>query len=188
MAERLVILSDMWGTKNGLWITSYLGYLQQHFDIVFYDIQQLSNIDSYTLASDNKFKEFIDKGLDTAVEHLLKKESIPSHYLTFCSGGSIAWHAGLKGLPIKSLFAIAPKGLETVSGKLSCPTNLVFGEHHNGIPSKDWIEQMDSNSEVIPNFGEDLYSDEVIIQKVSLYLLESLIRKQFNLKRPLSIS
>ena len=35
MAERLVILSDLWGAKKGLWITSYLGYLQQYFDIVW---------------------------------------------------------------------------------------------------------------------------------------------------------
>jgi len=188
MAERLVILSDMWGVKKGLWITSYLGYLQQHFDIVFYDIQQLSNIDSFLLTSENKCQEFIEEGLDTAVAHLLKKEQIPSHYLTFCSGGTIAWHAGLKGLPMKSLFAIAPKGLNSVEGKLSCPTNLVFGEYHKDIPTEKWIQKMESYSEVVPNFGEDLYSDEVIIQKVSLYLLESLIRKQFNLKRPLSIS
>ena len=178
----------MWGAKKGLWITSYLGYLQQHYDIVFYDIQQLSNIDSFKLTSDNKCQEFIKEGLDTAVAHLLKKESIPSHYLTFCSGGAIAWHAGLKGLPMKSLFAIAPKGLNTIEEKLTCPTNLVFGEYHKGIPSEEWIQQMDIYSEVVPKFGEDLYSDEVIIQKVSLYLLESLIRKQFNLKRPLSIS
>ncbi len=44
MAERLVVLSDMWGAKKGLWITSYLGYLQQYFDIVFYDSLQLSDI------------------------------------------------------------------------------------------------------------------------------------------------
>jgi len=188
MAERLVILSDMWGSKKGLWITSYLGYLQQHFDIVFYDIQQLSNIDSYRLTSDNKCEQFIQEGLGTAVAHLLKKEQIPSHYLTFCSGGTIAWYAGLKGLPMKSLFAVAPKGLDTVEGKPSCPINLVFGEYHKGLPTEEWIQEMDLSSEVIPNFGEDLYSDEVIIQKVSLYLLESLIRKQFHIKRPLSIS
>ena len=188
MAERLVILSDMWGSKKGLWITSYLGYLQQHFDIVFYDIQQLSDIDSYALTSDDKCQEFIQEGLDTAVAHLLKKESIPSHYLTFCSGGTIAWHAGLKGLPMKSLFAVAPKNLDTLEAKPACPINLVFGAYHKGIPSDEWIQQMDICSEIIPNFGEDLYSDEVIIQKVSLYLLESLIRKQFDLKRPLSIS
>ena len=162
--------------------------MQQHFDIVFYDIQQLSNIDFVALTSDDKCQQFIQEGLETAVAHLLKKESIPSHYLTFCSGGTIAWHAGLKGLPMKSLFAIAPKGLNTVEGKLSCTTNLVFGEYHKGIPSDEWIQQMDVSSEVIPNFGEGLYSDEVIIQKVSLFLLESLIRKQFDLKRPLSIS
>ena len=41
MAEKLIILSDMWGSKKGLWITSYLGYLQQYFDITYYDSQPI---------------------------------------------------------------------------------------------------------------------------------------------------
>lgn len=45
MAERLVILSDLWGPRKGLWITSYLGYLQQYFDITYHDTSQLADLD-----------------------------------------------------------------------------------------------------------------------------------------------
>ena len=45
MARRLVVLSDLWGSKKGLWITSYLGYLQQYYDIVYYDSRQLADMD-----------------------------------------------------------------------------------------------------------------------------------------------
>ena len=47
MAQKLVIVSDMWGAKKGMWITSYLGYLQQYFDITFYDSQQLANLEVF---------------------------------------------------------------------------------------------------------------------------------------------
>jgi len=45
MAEKLVVISDKWGAKKGLWIASYFGYLQQYYDIVFHDCQQLGNVD-----------------------------------------------------------------------------------------------------------------------------------------------
>jgi hypothetical protein len=112
MAERLVILSDMYGSKRGLWITSYLGYLQQYFDIVFYDSKELANIELEVSSDENIYEAFVGGGVNTAVAHLLKKEHLPGHYLTFCAGGSIAWKAGLMGLPMKSLFAVSPLGLE----------------------------------------------------------------------------
>ncbi|MGB5555728.1 MAG: hypothetical protein WBM83_13815, partial [Flavobacteriaceae bacterium] len=74
MAERLVIVSDMWGAKKGLWITSYLGYLQQYYDITFYDSQQLANIDLKVNTTDNIHKAFVNGGIDTASAHLLIRE------------------------------------------------------------------------------------------------------------------
>ncbi len=179
MAERLVILSDMWGSKKGLWITSYLGYLQQYFDIVYYDIQQLADVDPNSLASDHKCLEFLKQGLDTAVNQLLKKESIPSHYLTFCSGGTIAWQASLKGLPVKSLYAVSARNLNLFNEKPDYPIKLVFGENQWDIPSEEWRGKMNISFDIVKNFGNELYTDEVIIQKVCLSLLESAIKKQF---------
>ena len=86
-AERLIVLSDIWGTKKGLWITSYLGYLQQYFDITYYDCQQLANIDLKVYTEKNLHEAFINGGIDTAVAHLVKKEKEPCHYLAFSTGG-----------------------------------------------------------------------------------------------------
>jgi len=81
MSQKLVILSDKWGAKKGLWITSYLGYLQQYFDITYHDIQQLSNVDIVVPTSENIQRAFVEGGIETAVAHLTKKETEPALYL-----------------------------------------------------------------------------------------------------------
>lgn len=183
MAERLVILSDMHGSKRGLWITSYLGYLQQYFDIVFYDSTQLANIELVVQSDENVYNAFIDGGLDTAVAHLLKIERNESHYLAFCAGGTIAWKAGLMGLPMKSLYSVSALGLENFDWKPECPVNLLYGEYgdyRRQLPGSEWAEKVNATMEVVPKFGGDLYTDEIIIQKVCLNLLESMLKKQYH--------
>lgn len=179
MAERLVILSDIWGSKKGLWITSYLGYLQQHYDIVYYDTQQLSDIEVLIHSHENLYEAFLNGGLDTAVAHILKKESIPSHYLTFGAGGNIAWRGALRGLPVKSLYAVAPFNVHIENNKPACPVNLVYGENDEQIPSMEWAAMMEIPVETVPKFGRELYSDEKIIRMICLELLESVMKKQY---------
>ncbi len=184
MAERLVVISDMYGAKKGLWITSYLGYLQQYFDIVYHDSKELANIELEVCSDENIYKAFKEGAMDTAVAHLLKKERLESHYLTFCAGGSIAWKAGLMGLPMKSLFAISPLDLEAFDWKPECPVNLLYGEYgdfEKKLPSEDWVRHIGVDMEVVPKFGHDLYSDEKIIRKVCLSLLQTMLRKQYQL-------
>lgn len=179
MAERLVVLSDMWGAKKGLWITSYLGYLQQYFDIVFYDSQQLADVDVLIHSPENIYEAFVNGGRDTAVAQLLRKENTPSHYLTFCAGGSIAWNAALKGLPMKSLYAVSPVNLHLEKERPNCPVTVLYGEYHKELPSKEWSIQQNQPFEVVPKFGHELYTDEKIIQKVCLHLLETMLKKQY---------
>jgi len=182
MAERLVVISDMYGSKRGLWITSYLGYLQQYFDIVFYDSKELANIELAVNTDENVYEAFIGGGVNTAVAHLLKKEHEPSHYLTFCAGGSIAWKAGMMGLPMKSIYAISPLGLEAFEWKPDCPAHLLYGEYgdfNKALPSEEWAVKVGATVEVVPKFGYELYSDEKIIQKVSLSLLQNMLKKQY---------
>ncbi len=174
MAERLVVLSDMWGSKKGLWITSYLGYLQSYFDIVFYDCRELASLEVKVNTEENIYNAFIGGGLNTAVVHLLKKEDTPSHYLTFCAGGTIAWHAAKAGLPVKSLYAISPLDLEEFKEPLGIPVHLLYGEYSKQLPSLEWLSESEVTQEVIPNFGHELYSDEKIVQKVCLSLLETI--------------
>ena len=179
MAERLVILSDIWGSKKGLWITSYLGYLQQYYDIVYYDIQQLSDIEVLIHSKENLHEAFLNGGLDTAVAQILKKESIPSHYLTFGSGGTIAWRGALRGLPVKSIYAASPSAIEMEHNRPNCPVLLLYGEHDGQIPAVEWSALHDIPVETVPQFGRELYSDEKIIQMICLRLLDSVTKKQY---------
>lgn len=176
MAERLVVLSDMWGAKRGLWITSYLGYLQQYFEIVYYDSQELADLDRLSRAPDKICEALEAGGYERAVAQLLKKESVESHYLTFCAGGTIAWKAAAKGLPMKSLYAISPIWLHRQTDRPEVPVKLVFGEYMENRPSPAWAQNLQIPLEVIPKFGRELYSDEKIIDKVCLELLESITK------------
>jgi len=173
MAEKLVVLSDMWGVKKGLWITSYLGYLQQYYNIVFYDIQQLSNIDLTIQSKENLHAAFVDGGIDTAVAHLLKKEKTTSHYLAFSTGGTIAWKAALKGLPMKSLYTVSATRVRMENMKPDCPTTLLYGGNDTFKPNSEWAEKLDTELEVIQNFGHECYTDEKIISKICQDLLKN---------------
>ena len=180
MAERLVVLSDMWGVKKGLWITSYLGYLQQYYSITYYDSQQLASINPLIESEENVHAEFTQGGINTAVAHLLTKESKPCHYLAFSTGGAIAWKAALRGLPMKSLSVISATRLRLENEKPSCSITLLYGENDRNRPSKEWSQKLGIDVEVMPNFGHDMYTDEKVIKKVSRELLNKVMAKQLH--------
>ncbi|MFS4466994.1 hypothetical protein [Maribacter sp. 2210JD10-5] len=183
MAERLVIVSDMWGAKKGLWITSYLGYLQQYFDITFYDSQQLANLDIAVQTEENIHNAFTKGGIETAVAHLLKKEQQPSYYLAFSTGGTIVWEAAQKGLPVKSLYCVSATRIRLKKSKPCLPFTLLYGENDAFKPSESWAESMDVEPELIANFGHTLYTDEKVIQKVCLDLLQEVTQIQPAIKK-----
>ncbi|WP_343487563.1 hypothetical protein [Allomuricauda sp. d1] len=177
MAEKLVVLSDMWGVKKGLWITSYFGYLQQYYDITFYDCLQLGNVDVPVCTEENIHNAFVNGGIDTAVAHLLKKEHESAHYLAFSTGGTIAWKAALNGLPIKSLTAVSPTRIRHESQSPDCELDLIFGECDEFKPSMKWAKEVGVSMNVISGFGHQLYSDEKIINELCLKLLQKVTKK-----------
>ncbi len=178
MAEKLLVLSDMWGVKKGLWITSYFGYLQQYYDIQFYDCQQLGNIDEVVNNQENLHRAFVEGGIDTAVAHLIRKEKTASHVLAFSMGGTIAWKAALAGLPIKSLTTVSATRIRMEEQKPGCADlNLIFGECDTFKPDMNWANRVGVALNVIPSFGHELYSDEKIISEVCMELLSKVTRK-----------
>ncbi len=178
MTERLLVLSDMWGVKKGLWITSYFGYLQQYYDIQFYDCQQLGNINEVVGSEENLHRAFVEGGIDTAVAHLLKKETVPSHVLAFSTGGTIAWKAAVQGLPIKSLTAVSATRIRLEDRKPNCEDiNLIYGECDKFKPDMNWATKIGVDLNVVPSFGHELYSDEKIISEVCMNLLSRVTRK-----------
>ena len=180
MAEKLVVISDMWGAKKGLWITSYFGYLQQYYDISFHDCQQLGNIDVPISTEENIHKAFVEGGIDSAVTQLLRKETEAAHYLAFSTGGTIAWKAALQGLPMKSLTALSATRIRMEEQCPDVPMNLIYGECDKFKPNLKWAKTMGVALNVVPNFGHDLYSDEKIIAEVCLQLLEQATKTEVN--------
>lgn len=169
----------MWGTKKGLWITSYLGYLQQHYDIVFYDCQELANINLTVENQENLKAAFVEGGINTAVQHLLKREKIVSHYLAFSTGGTIVYKAGLLGLPIKSLYAVSPTRIRLESQTPDFPNTLLFGGNDKNKPDAIWEKETKNKLSLVPNFGHELYSDEKIVKQICKELLSKVTKKQF---------
>ncbi|MDF0715738.1 hypothetical protein PY092_06225 [Muricauda sp. 334s03] len=177
MAEKLVVISDKWGAKKGLWIASYFGYLQQYYDIVFHDCQQLGNVDVSIFSEENIDNAFKEGGLDSAVSNLVNKETEPAHYLAFGIGGTVAFKALLKGLPAKSVTSISAIGIENENETVPSDVELIYGECDKSKPGLKWAKTVGADLRIVPNFGHTLYSDENIISKVSLELLEKVTKK-----------
>jgi hypothetical protein len=183
MAKKLVIVSDMWGAKKGLWITSYLGYLQQYFYITFYDSQFLANLDILIQSEENVHNAFVNGGIDTAAAHLLKKETEPCYYLAFSTGATIVWEAAKKGLPVKSFYGVSPTRIRLKNERPNIPYQLVFGENDLFKPSNEWANKLGVDMEIVPNYGHTLYTDEKIIQKVCLELLQEVTQIEPQIKK-----
>ena len=179
MVKRLVILSDMWGAKKGMWITSYLRYLQPYFDIVYYDCRQLANIDVPINTPEYVYKAFSEGGMELAVNHLLKKETTPAHYLTFCAGGTIAYDAALRGLPMESLYAVSPIDLESFEETPACPITTIFGNDDSDIPDYLWADERSIKMQRIEKYGHELYSDDKIIAKICQDILENFLNQEY---------
>ncbi len=176
MAEKLTIISDMWGSKQGLWITSYLGYLQQYYSIEYYDSKQLANIDLMVNTRSNIEKAFLDGGIQRAADHLVSRSKESAHYLAFGVGGSIAWQAALKGLPAKSLYLVSSSFLHREKDRPSVPITVLCGGRDENILCEKWGEEMGVRMETIKKFGHSLYSDEIVIQKICLDLLRKVTK------------
>jgi hypothetical protein len=178
MAEKLVVISDKWGAKKGLWIASYFGYLQQYYDIVFHDCQQLGNVDVSISSEENIDKAFFEEdGVERAVSNLIRKEKEQAHYLAFGVGATVVYKASLKGLPAKSITAISAVGIEAEEQTAPTDVQLIFGECDKQKPGFKWAKNVGANLRIVPNFGHTLYSDEKIISEVSLELLENVTKK-----------
>lgn len=171
MAERLVVLSDMWGVKKGLWVTSYMGYLQQYYDITYYDCAQLGGV-SVSGCKDATHKAMLDCGLENAVSALLELETEPSHYLAFSMGGAVAWKAALKGLPVKSLCTVSATRVRMEENAPQCDLKLFFGAEDAHKPSPQWLQQMNAEVETMPDLDHDMYTHDQVARHICLDLLK----------------
>jgi len=160
MKQRLVILSDLWGKVNSEWIKNYIKLLEANFDIKYYDSCDLGKINTTISTQNNLHQQFINGGIEIAVEGLLKKEKESVYVLAFSIGGAIAWKAGLKGLKIEEMFVVSSTRLRYETKKPNCNIHLFFGEEDIYKPKDYWFKELNLGEYLVKNKGHELYLEE----------------------------
>jgi len=166
MKKRLLILSDLWGDSKGDWVDLYFNSLKTDFDITYYNCCDLGDIDVTNYKKEDLHKQFINHGINTAVEKLIALEPNEIDILAFSIGGTIAWKAALIGLNVNCMYTVSATRLRYELDKPNCEIKLIYGEQDLFKPSAKWFKEMNIGYTTIHDHGHELYE----INKIALDL------------------
>jgi len=154
---KLLILSDLFGGENPEWIKRYTDLLEPKFEIQYYDVLELANISVSDLREINIHNQFLNGGIDKAVNNLLELEKGKVAVLGFSIGGTIAWKAALKGLKVVNLIAVSSTRLRFETEAPNCKTKLYFGVKDLKIPNSKWFLDSKVSNHFFENQDHQLY-------------------------------
>jgi hypothetical protein len=152
---RLLLLSDLFG-GNPEWTKCYAEILNSKFDVQYYDVLKLANINSSNDEADIH-NQFLNGGMDRAVERLLQLETKRVTVLGFSIGGTIAWKAALKGLTTDCLFAVSSTRLRYENELPECSIKLYFGEKDLNKPNLEWFLNLNVSYKSFDDQKHQLY-------------------------------
>ncbi|WP_299190491.1 alpha/beta hydrolase [uncultured Aquimarina sp.] len=164
MRERLIIISDLWGREKSKWLINYTHILKTKFDLVYYDSCEIGKIDKSDYDQDNLHQQFVNGGIEIAVEKLIEQENSPVNILAFSVGGVIAWKFGLRTDYIKSLICVSSTRLRKETKRPKGKIELYFGENDNYQPKTEWIKNMKLEFKAFPNKGHQIYLETEFAQ------------------------
>jgi len=159
MKPKLLILSDLFGGENPKWVKYYVDILESKFEIQYYDVLELANIDASNLSESEIHNQFIAGGIDKTVAKLLELELGKVIVLGFSIGGTIGWKASLLGLKTNCLFAISSTRLRYEIESPNCLIQLYFGENDTNKPDLQWFLGLNISNETLKNCNHQLYLD-----------------------------
>lgn len=159
MKKRLIILSDLWGREKSEWINQYTDLLNDAFETSFYDSCELGKIDKSVYEEKSLHGQFINNGIETAVNTLLDPEKGKVNILAFSIGGTIAWKFGIASNNIESLYCISSTRLRNENIKPNGNIELYYGEDDKFKPQLNWFEKMEVHYDIIKGHGHLLYTD-----------------------------
>jgi hypothetical protein len=160
MKRRLLILSDLFGGENPEWIKYYTELLESKFDIQFYDVLKLGEIETSDFNEKKIHNQFLQGGIDKAVENLLYLEKEKVTVLGFSIGGTIAWKASIKGLNISQLIAVSSTRLRFETDIPNCKIKLYFGGKDLNLPDLQWFFDLQISNQFFENQDHQLYLEE----------------------------
>lgn len=166
MKPRLLLLSDLWGQQRSTWLSLYTDLLETSFDLQYYDCCVLAGLDMRDYTQEALHRQFVEGGIDRAVDVLLKKEIAPLQILAFSVGGTIAWKANLKGLPVQKLYAISATRLRYETKRPNSNICLYFGAEDLYRPDQTWLENMNLTYQIITQKGHSIYKEPAIAKMI----------------------
>jgi hypothetical protein len=158
--SRLLILSDLFGGENPEWIKYYSQILESKFDIQYYDVLTLGEIDSSDYRKASIHNQFIDGGIDKAIQNLLIQDKGDVTVLGFSIGGTIAWKASLKGLKTIQLITVSSTRLRLETKVPNCKINLYYGELDLNVPKAKWFSDLRLSNHIFENQDHQFYLEE----------------------------
>lgn len=159
---RLILLSDLWGKEKSDWLTQYTTLLEKHFDVHYYDSCELAAVDKSNYTEEQLHTQFLNGGIDKAVEALLQKEKEAIYIIGFSIGGTIAWKASFLDLNVSTLFTVSSTRLRYETQKPSETITLFFGEDDHYKPNFQWFEKMQLKEHLFKNEAHEFYQKKEI--------------------------
>ncbi|CAM1374447.1 alpha/beta hydrolase [Tenacibaculum xiamenense] len=170
--KKLIILSDLWGGKDIDWIYNYVLELRSKFEIVFYDIRELADIDVLIEGEELIHKQLVNGGIDKAVAKLkIEEQGEGVIILGFSVGGTIGWRYAAETGLVSSLVCVSSTRLRYEKVKPSCKIDLYFGNKDIYAPDNDWFEELGVNKMTLEG-GHIIYKKESFSKFICFQLLQ----------------
>lgn len=164
---RLIILSDLWGGEKSSWVDFYSSMLDDCFEIHYYDCCTLGEIDTSIYEEQSLHRQFVNGGIERAVNALCKKETKEGIVLAFSIGGTIGWRAGRLGLKAQKLIAVSSSRLRYETTQPNCPIQLYYGDKDQNKPDSSWFSRMKIKEQLVLNEGHLLYQTKEFADQLS---------------------
>ena len=176
MSQRLVMVSDVSGSRQDNWITTYLAALHPHFEITYYDLQELGKVSLKQVRSAFMREAFEKEGWALAQRNFIEEERATGGqdtiYLGFGLGSKLIWNSVSEELPAKSLWMVSSPELGPVDHVGLIPSYFYFGGQDHSAQRAVLSENSERLS-IVPHFGSSMYMDEEIATGICQDLIES---------------
>jgi len=166
MKKEIVVISDIWGKSKSDWFEKFDEKLGDDYLVRYYDACQLSKVETEPYEQERLHHQFVQFGINNAVDKLLAAEKSSRIYIGCSVGGVIAWKAGLKGLPIEKLITISSTRLRKESKAPNCQLYNFFGYNDDHKPNSDWLNSSIYGSTFLIEGGHDIYKESLSIDHI----------------------
>lgn len=172
MKQPLLILSDLWGIQKANYLPQYIQLLAQKYDIEFIDCCKIGQVDTSDFTQENLHQQFINGGINLAIDSLIKNYKEEVDILAFSIGGTIAWKANLDGLKVRNFYAVSATRLRYEIIKPTSNICLVYGKLDAYQPKQKWFKEIAIyDCRIIENEGHNLYQKTTFIERICNQIL-----------------